>query len=202
MIEEFEITSSKGQVCIYSDYLFLYKGGRYTSIREAEYKSGFGYNIDNPYFIIEWMYNEELIKLTVKGLASDFKVDPKSNLIFARGDCIDISKSNKNIITSNSTDEWALNFFINEDGSINHQINPPKYVYDEDRIPWHTFLPYNKIEAEKANKISTEGIRKIEFSNERASLVGSYYYMNDSVQEREYDAINREWGAIVSAWKS
>ena len=202
MIREFKVISSKGQECTYSDYLFLYKGGSYISIREAEYKSGFGYDIEDPYFIVEWIHNEELISLTIRGLASDFKVDPKSNLIFARGDCIDISKSNKNLITKNSLDEWTLNFFINENGSINHQLNPPKYVYYEDKIPWHTFVPYNEIEAEKANKISTEGIRKIEFSNERASLVGSYYYMHDSVQEREYDAINREWGAIVSAWKS
>ncbi len=36
MIKEFKVTSSKGQVCIYSDYFFLYKGGSYTSIREAE----------------------------------------------------------------------------------------------------------------------------------------------------------------------
>ena len=42
----------------------------------------------------------------------------------------------------------------------------------------------------------------IGFDKARNSLVGKYYYMHDSVQEREYDAINREWGAIVSAWKS
>ena len=42
----------------------------------------------------------------------------------------------------------------------------------------------------------------IGFDKARNSLVGKYYYMHNSVQEIEYDAINREWGAIVSACKS
>ncbi|WP_289000410.1 hypothetical protein [uncultured Psychrobacter sp.] len=54
----------------------------------------------------------------------------------------------------------------------------------------------------ESRKILVEEFFDIGFDKARNSLVGKYYYMHDSVQEREYDAINREWGAIVSAWKS
>ncbi|WP_019674169.1 hypothetical protein [Psychrobacter lutiphocae] len=140
--------------------------------------------------------------MTVKGLASDFKVDPNSNLIYVRGNYIDIIKSRKNIFTKNNLNEWPLSYFINVNGSINHQLNPPKYVYYKDRIPWHTFLPSNETEADNANKTPTEGISGIKYFNERNSLVGSYYYMGDSIQEREYDAIKKEWGAIVTAFRT
>jgi len=78
----------------------------------------------------------------------------------------------------------------------------PEYVYYEKNIPWNTFSPTSPLNEKESRKILVEEFFDIGFDKARNSLVGKYYYMHDSVQEREYDAINREWGAIVSAWKS
>lgn len=202
MIKEFEITSSKGQVCIYTDYTYVYKENNYSSLWEAKYKTGFSYDIDNPFYIVKWIYNQEAIELKIEGLGADFKIDPISKLLIIKGKCFEIKISNKVIYNFDSSINELICYFLKKSGSIDHKLILPEYVCYEKEIPWNTFLPISSSNKKNMKKISVEEFFNIEFDKERNSLVGKYYYMNDSIQEREYDATKRQWGAIVSAWKS
>ena len=202
MIKEFEITSSKGQVCIYKDYTYIYEEKNYSSLWEAKYKAGFSYDIDNPFYIVRWKYNQEAIELKIKGLGADFKIDPISKLLIIKGNFFEAKVSNKIISNFDFSINKLICYFLKENGSIDHKLILPEYVFYEKDIPWNTFLSVSSSNKKNIKIISVEEFFNIGFDKERNSLVGSYYYMHDSVQEREYDAINREWGAIVSAWKS
>ena len=202
MIEEFEITSSKGQNCIYRDYSYIYKDKKYSSLWEAKYKADFSYDIDNPFYIIRWKHNHENFELKIEGLGADFKIDPLSKLIIIKGKSFKLKSSVVNSPNFDHSTNNLLCYFLKKNGDIDHKLILPKYVYYEKDIPWNTFLSTSSLNGKESRKILVEEFFDIGFDKERNSLVGKYYYMHDSVQEREYDAISKEWGKIVSAWKS
>lgn len=202
MIKEFEITSSKGQVCTYKEYTYVYKENDYGSLWEAKYKADFSYDIDDPFYIVRWIYNKEIIELKIKGLGADFKIDPISKLLIIKGKCFEIKISNRIVSDFDSSINDLKCYFLKKDGSIDHKLILPEYVYYEKDIPWNTFSHVSLSNKKNMKIIPVEEFFNIEFDKERNSLVGKYYYMNDSIQEREYDAITRQWGTIVSAYRS
>ncbi|WP_019674167.1 hypothetical protein [Psychrobacter lutiphocae] len=201
MTIEFKITSSRNQHCVYKDYHYIYQGDQYVSLWELNLKTDFKYNIDNPFYIIEWTYNKKLTRLKIEGLGTDFKVDPLSKLIIIKAKHVKFERSDNLKYTINSSNDWSFCYFLENSGRVNHQLILPEFVYYKD-IPWDTFLPSSKEELANSEKYPVEGLSSIVFDEDRNSLVCSYYYKYDSIQKREYDAIKKEWGAIVTAFRT
>ncbi|WP_019674168.1 hypothetical protein [Psychrobacter lutiphocae] len=201
MTIEFKITNSKNQSCLYKDYHYIYQGNKYSSFWVLNSKTDFEYDIDNPFYIIEWSFNNKSITLKIEGLSAVFQVDPLSKLIIIQAKHIKFERSDNLKYTINSSNDWSFCYFLENSGKVNHQLILPEFVYYKD-IPWDTFLPSSEEELVSSEKHPVEGLSSIVFDKDRNSLVGSYYYSYDSIQKREYDAIKKEWGAIVTAFRA
>lgn len=197
-----KVIASSGQVGYFDNDVFVFnnipntRAGIYSENQHrGEY---FRYDTDNPFYVLQWNFNEIDISL-ITGYTSDIIVIPVSSLIVIQSFDIKINRDGKiQHILRKDKQRWVT-VVINPDGTINHQIKPPKYIYHHNTAPSDTFLPKNKLEEMTAfNKLPVEGIGSICFDKQRNSLSIHLNFHYDWYQERLYNAETQEWGEIIS----
>lgn len=197
-----KIISSKGQVgyyignmsipsCIADNEVDIYFNYKY---REEDIH----YDVDNPFYILEWSFENKDIVILLTGISNRQIIDPTSNLLVVLTKNMTIVRDNKAIhICLNREEHWG-GYVINSDGSINHQIKVPKYIYTHNSSLSETYLPKNKFEEMMVkNKYPVEGLGYIHFDEKRDSLVIGLDFAREWYQERLYNTETQEWGEIV-----
>lgn len=191
--------SSSGEVGYFKDSDFFRNDKLHT--RSSRLGYNLGYDSKNPFYAISWTYNDNKIFVFLLGPNSDFLYDSSKKIFIASAfDVIVFKDDEVKKLSTNKENFWAP-YVINPDGSINHQIKPPKYIYNRSDIPSDTFLPKNKLEElMAANKSLVEGIDDVDFDKESNNLIIRLSYFGwEWYQERLYNAETQEWGEIVSS---
>lgn len=212
----FTITTSFGQSCRLENFKYFYRGIEYDEFWKIGYKKrskdnpikwsindGVGFNLDesNPFYIIQWVYKNIPMSMRIEGRSCKFFIDKKSHLLFVYCKKVVVfNHNNGKTFVIESDSEIHNNYFLNLDGSLNHQLKSPKYIYNRSSVPSDTFLPRNKLEEMTAfTKAPVEGIGDVRFDEQRNSLSVYLNFHYDWFQERLYNAETQEWGEIVSA---
>ena len=179
----FNIQDSMQRKFKYENYKFIFEEHVYTSLWQFAFETGLYQKINNEYsFTIHWEFNNVEHKIIFPNGNAHFFVDPISHLIVCKWFVLDNQLTN-------------ITHFLNLDGSIHHQLKLPDVVYcqleDDLRIPYKPLVPSITEDMEKIGYFPVEDIpATMSFDEKLNSLVGQYYYLDDWVLYRKYDALH------------
>lgn len=198
---EFVIISSSAEICIYKNNQYFYKNKAYDMIWHAEI-DGFVLDKSNPFYMVKWRYQDMLICIRLNDVSPSFFFDKKSQMIVCCADdgiIIFNDKKEENIKIFPKKQMGGGWYFLNLDGSINHQAVIPKYIFlKKDKFNnEYAYIPSNKFEELISKKIDIEMFGGFRFDLDNEIILGSLMYNYDWRQDRIYNPITREWGEIV-----